>query len=200
LIEDVVDRLLEGQVIAWVAGRMEFGPRALGARSILADPRRPEMQSRINALVKQREAFRPFAPAVLESVAHEHFALDHPSPFMLETCPVISPIPLPAVTHVDGSARVQTVSRATNGRFADLIAHFYNRTGCPVLLNTSFNLRGEPIVCSIMDAISTFGRSDMEALVLEDLLVDKNDIPAPWRTYSRTPAQKPEDYVVYTML
>ena len=200
LIEDVVNRLLEGQVIAWVSGRMEFGPRALGARSILADPRRPEMQNRINALVKQREAFRPFAPAVLESVAHEHFAIDHPSPFMLETCRVISPISLPAVTHVDGSARVQTVTRATNSRFADLIEHFYQRTGCPILLNTSFNLRGEPIVCSIMDAISTFGRSDMDALVLEDLLVDRNDVPAPWKVYSRRPAQKPQDYVVYTML
>ena len=119
---------------------------------------------------------------------------------MLETCPVISPIPLPAVTDVDGSARVQTVTRATNNRFADLIEHFYHRTGCPVLLNTSLNLRGEPIVCSIMDAISTFGHSDMDALVLEDLLFDKNDIPAPWKIYSRTPAQKPQDYVVYTML
>jgi carbamoyltransferase len=178
LIEDVVDRLLEGQVVAWVSGRMEFGPRSLGARSILADPRRPEMQNRINALVKQREAFRPFAPAVLESVAHEHFAIDHPSPFMLETCQVISPIPLPAVTHVDGSARIQTVDRVTNRRFADLIERFYNRTGCPILLNTSFNLRGEPIVCSIMDAISTFGRSNMDALVLEDLVVGRNDIPA----------------------
>src|SRR5207253_11218743 len=146
--------LLRGVVVAWLYGRMEFGPRALGGRSILADPRRPEMRDRINMLVKQREAFRPFAPAVLETVAHEHFALDHPSPFMLETCQVISPIPLPAVTHVDGSARIQTVSAATNKRFAELLAHFYERSGCPILLNTSFNLRGEPIVCSVMDAIS----------------------------------------------
>jgi carbamoyltransferase len=200
LIEDVVDRLLEGQVVAWVSGRMEFGPRSLGARSILADPRRPEMQSRINALIKQREAFRPFAPAVLESVAHEHFAIDHPSPFMLETCQVISSIPLPAVTHVDGSARIQTVDRMTNQRFADLIEHFYKHTGCPILLNTSLNLRGEPIVCSIMDAISTFGRSNMDALVLEDLLLDKNGIPACWKNFSRASPQNSQGYVVYTML
>jgi carbamoyltransferase len=200
LIEDVVDRLIEGQVVAWVSGRMEFGPRSLGARSILADPRRPEMQNRINALVKQRETFRPFAPAVLESVAHEHFAIDHPSPFMLETCRVISPIPLPAVTHVDGSARIQTVNPVTHKRFADLIEHFYNRSGCPILLNTSLNLRGEPIVCSIMDAISTFGRSSMDALVLEDFLLERNGIPACWETFSRAPTQKAEDYIVYTML
>ena len=118
LIAEVVDKLIDGKVVAWVSGRMEFGPRALGARSILADPRRPEMKDRINALVKQREGFRPFAPAVLESQARNHFALDHASPFMLETCEVISPIPLPAMTHVDGSARVQTVSEATNKRFA----------------------------------------------------------------------------------
>ena len=200
LIEYVVDKLIEGQVVAWVSGRMEFGPRSLGARSILADPRRPEMQDRINALVKQRESFRPFAPAVLESRAHEHFALDHPSPFMLETCQVISPIPLPAVTHVDGSARVQTVTAETNKRFADLIEHFYNRTGCPILLNTSFNLRGEPIVSSIIDAISCFGRSKIETLVLEDFVVDRSDIPAPWETFSRTSPRAAQGYAVYAML
>jgi carbamoyltransferase len=103
-----------GEVIGWAQGRMEFGPRALGARSILADPRQPGMRDRINALVKMREGFRPFAPAVLEPLARDHFALDHPSPFMLETCEVISPLDLPAITHVDGSARVQTVSPDTN--------------------------------------------------------------------------------------
>jgi carbamoyltransferase len=201
LIEYVVDRLIEGQVIAWVSGRMEFGPRSLGARSILADPRRPEMQDRINALVKQRESFRPFAPAVLESCARDHFALDHASPFMLETCQVISPLALPAVTHVDGSARIQTVTKATNPRFAELIELFYRRTGCPILLNTSFNLRGEPIVCSVMDAISTFGRSKMETLVLEDFVVDRSDLPGPWENYARNPPRASgQDYVVYTML
>lgn len=200
LVECVVDRLLEGHVVAWVCGRMEFGPRALGARSILADPRRPEMRDRINALVKQREAFRPFAPAVLESAAQEHFALSHSSPFMLETCQVISPIPLPAVTHVDGSARVQTVTETTNKRFAQLIEHFSRRTGCPILLNTSFNLRGEPIVRSIMDALLCFGRSKMETLVLDEFVVDRADIPALWQRHSPARSASAQDYVVYTML
>ena len=200
LLDCVAGRLAAGEVIGWVSGRMEFGPRALGARSILADPRRAEMKDRINALVKQREEFRPFAPAVLESHAHEHFSLNHPSPFMLETCRVISPIPLPAITHVDGSARVQTVSRATNPRFADLLEHFYTRTGCPILLNTSFNLRGEPIVCSAMDAISTFGRSKIETLVLEDFVVDRADIPPAWEHLPQKRSVAAHDYVVYAML
>src|SRR5205823_4204401 len=121
LIEYTVSRLMEGKVVGWFHGRMEFGPRSLGSRSILADPRHPEMRDRINALVKMREAFRPFAPAVLQSKAHEHFDIDHPSPFMLETCQVISPIDLSAITHIDGSARVQTVTRETNPRFAALL-------------------------------------------------------------------------------
>jgi len=200
LVEYVVDKLVEGHVIAWVCGRMEFGPRSLGARSILADPRRPEMRDRINALVKQRESFRPFAPAVLESASREHFALDHPSPFMLETCQVTSSIPLPAVTHVDGSARIQTVNAETNRRFAQLIEHFGRRTGCPILLNTSFNLRGEPIVCSVMDAILCFGRSKMETLVLDDFVVDRSAIPAPWQRQSSVSPRTEQDYVVYTML
>ncbi len=200
LIQHVVDKLLEGQVVAWVCGRMEFGPRALGARSILADPRRPEMKERINALVKQREAFRPFAPAVLESAAQEHFALHHSSPFMLETCQVISSIALPAVTHVDGSARIQTVTETTNKRFAQLIELFYRRTGCPILLNTSFNLRGEPIVCSIMDAVFCFARSKMETLVLDEFVVDRADIPTPWERHSPARPASAQDYVVYTML
>ena len=199
LLTEVVDRLAAGEVIGWFSGPMEFGPRALGSRSILADPRRPDMQDRINALIKQRESFRPFAPAVLESFAHEHFALDHSSPFMLETCSVISSIPLPAVTHVDGSARVQTVSRDTHPRFAALLEQFYARTGCPILLNTSFNLRGEPMVCSIMDAISTFGRSEMNALVIEDLVIDRTEIPSCWQQFSRTPRSSMQDHVVYTM-
>jgi len=200
LVETVVDKLIQGQVIAWVCGRMEFGPRALGARSILADPRRPEMQDRINALVKQRESFRPFAPAVLESSAREHFALDHSSPFMLETCQVISPIPLPAITHVDGSARVQTVTAETNPRFAQLLERFHQRTGCPILLNTSFNLRGEPIVSTVMDAISTFGRSRMDTLVLDDFIVERADLPELWRDISRKSSRASQGYAVYTML
>jgi carbamoyltransferase len=200
LLEQVVDALVDGKVVAWVSGRMEFGPRSLGARSILADPRRPEMQARINSVVKQRESFRPFAPAVLEQFAREHFALDHPSPFMLETCQVISPIRLPAVTHVDGSARVQTVTAVANSRFAALLAHFHRRTGCPILLNTSFNLRGEPIVCTIHDAISTFGRSMMDLLVLDDFIVEQSDIPPMWRQFARAPRRGAQDYAVYAML
>src|SRR4029077_7297389 len=180
LIRFTVDRLLEGKVIGWSQGRMEFGPRALGARSILADPRRPNMRDRINAVVKMREGFRPFAPAVLESRAHEHFDLDHPSPFMLETCEVISPVELSAITHVDGSARVQTVTAETHPRFAALLEEFDRRTGCPVLLNTSFNMRGEPIVCTPVDAINCFVRCQMDLLVLEDFVLDRSGIPPLW--------------------
>ena len=158
------------------------------------------MKERINALVKQREDFRPFAPAVLESHAHEHFSLDHPSPFMLETCRVTSRIPLPAITHVDGSARVQTVSRETHPRFADLLEHFYSRTGCPVLLNTSFNMRGEPIVCSAMDAIACFGHSKMETLVIEDFVIDRSDIPPAWKQLPQRRSVAEHEYLVYAML
>ena len=180
LIRYTVDRLLEGKVIGWSHGRTEFGPRSLGARSILADPRQEDMKDRINELVKMRESFRPFAPAVLEEKAGEHFDLDHPSPFMLETCPVISEIDLPSITHVDGSARVQTVNRKTNSRFAALLEEFYRRTGCPILLNTSFNMRGEPIVCSTVDAIMCFVRCRIDALIVEDFAIERAHIPALW--------------------
>jgi carbamoyltransferase len=120
LLEATVDRLAAGQVVAWFHGGMEFGPRALGARSILADPRVPEMRERLNRLVKRREAFRPFAPSVLLAHAAEHFELDHASPFMLQTCRVRSPLALPAITHVDGSARPQTVDHRQAPRFAAL--------------------------------------------------------------------------------
>ncbi len=127
LIRHTVERLLEGKVVGWSHGRMEFGPRSLGARSILADPRRPNMRDRINAVVKMREAFRPFAPAVLERHAREHFAIDHPSPFMVETCQVISPIEMSSITHVDGSARIQTVTQGTSPRFAALLARISHK-------------------------------------------------------------------------
>jgi carbamoyltransferase len=173
LLEAVARRLADQHVVGWFHGRMEFGPRALGARSILADPRNGEMRTRINDLVKKREAFRPFAPAVLESRARDHFDLDHASPFMLETCAVTSALDLPAITHVDGSARVQTVSEATNRRFARLLEAFARQTGCPILLNTSFNMRDEPIVCTPADAMTCFLRSDIDALVVEDFIVDR---------------------------
>ncbi|MBZ5521517.1 MAG: carbamoyltransferase, partial [Acidobacteriia bacterium] len=205
LIEYTVDRLLEGKIIAWVQGRMEFGPRSLGARSILADARRPDMRDRINAMVKMREAFRPFAPVVLESSAREHFDLDHPSPFMLETCPVISSLSLPAITHVDGSARVQTVNRETNPRLSALLEAFDRRIGCPILLNTSFNMRGEPIACTTYDALLCFVRSAIDVLVVEDYALERKDIPAMWSLHAkRASVSRPRDgegvgHLVYTM-
>jgi carbamoyltransferase len=180
LFDRVAERLAAGEIIGWFQGRMEYGPRALGSRSILADPRRADMRDRINALVKKREAFRPFAPAVLESRAAEHFELDHPTPFMLETCQVRSPIDLPAITHVDGSARVQTVNADTNPRFAGLLSAFDRLTGCPMLLNTSFNMRDEPIVCTPVDAVVCFVRSGMDVLVLEDFIIRREDLPPSW--------------------
>ena len=177
LLEAVVDRLAAGKVVGWFHCRMELGPRALGARSLLADPRDPEMRDRLNGLVKKREAFRPFAPSILLAHAREHLDLDHPSPFMLETCRVRSPLPLPAVTHVDGSARPQTVDPETAPRYAALLEAFRRRTGCPVLVNTSFNVRGEPIVCSPVDALLCFGGTGIDALVLEDFVIDREALP-----------------------
>jgi carbamoyltransferase len=177
LLDAVVDRLARQQVIGWFHGRMEFGPRALGARSILADPRDPTMRDRLNALVKKREGFRPFAPAILESHAGDHMDIGHPSRFMTETCGVHSSLDLPAITHVDGSARVQTVDPSTSPRFARLLARFFDRTGCPLLVNTSFNVRGEPIVCTPEDAIRCMANSQIDALVLEDFVIDKEAIP-----------------------
>jgi len=174
LLKATVDRLVNRQIIGWFQRRMEFGPRALGARSILADPRDPSMRERINFVVKKREPFRPFGPAVLEEKAADHFDLDHPVPFMTETCQVKSQLDLPAITHVDGSARVQTVNAKQNPRFARLLQEFERRTGCPVLLNTSFNMRDEPIVCSLVDAFICFVRSNLDALVAEDFIIDRS--------------------------
>jgi carbamoyltransferase len=203
LLEATVDRLVAGKVVGWFQGRMEFGPRALGARSILADPRDEGMRDRINALVKMRESFRPFAPAVLAQQAREHFAIDHPSPFMLETCPVNSPFDLPAITHVDRSARLQTVDPKSSPRFAALLARFADRTGCPILLNTSFNIRGEPIVCTPEDALLCFARSGIDALVLEDFIIDRESVPPAWSEtvprLSRSAAPG-VGYKVYTLL
>src|SRR5262249_38331344 len=167
-------------------GRMEFGPRALGARSILGDPRSPKMQATMNLKIKYRESFRPFAPAVLREQLPEWFALDVDSPYMLLVADVLerhrlAPPPgteslfgiarlnvprsrIPAVTHVDHSARIQTVHRETNPRFHALLEAFHAATGCPVLVNTSFNVRGEPIVCTPTDAWRCFMRTEMDAL------------------------------------
>lgn len=201
LLDGVVDRLIAGRVVAWFQGAMEFGPRALGARSILADPRIPEMRQRLNAKVKLREGFRPFAPSVLAERAAEHFDLGEPAPevgdpssFMLETYAVRSPLGLPAITHVDGSARPQLVfpdqpkTAATSGRggggagarYGALLRAFEARTGCPILVNTSFNVRGEPIVCSPIDALFCLGHSGIDSLVLGDCLIDRESLPEAW--------------------
>jgi len=180
LLESVVDRLAAGRVVGWFHGALELGPRALGQRSLLADPRDPGMRDRLNRLVKKREEFRPFAPSVLLEHAAEHFDLDHPSPFMLETCQVTSPIALPAITHVDGSARPQTVDPALLPRYAALLAAWAHRTGCPVLLNTSFNVADEPIVCTPEDALFSLGTSGIDSLVLEDFVLDREELPENW--------------------
>lgn len=175
LLKHTAQVLADGKVVGWFQGRMEFGPRALGARSIIANPMIEDMRDRVNALVKKREGFRPFAPAILLEKAQEHFDLDHESPFMLETCQVVSDLHLPAITHVDNSARVQTVSEQSNERFQQLLQHFDALTGCPILLNTSFNVRGEPIVCTPEDALKCFVKTQIDYLVVGDYLIARED-------------------------
>jgi carbamoyltransferase len=177
LLAAVVDRLARGKILGWFHGRMEFGPRALGRRSIIADPRGENTRDKINEVVKKREGFRPFAPSVRLEDAAEHFDLDHPSPFMLEVCQIDSALSLPAITHVDGSARPQTVHALSCPRYWRLIEEFGKRTGCPVLLNTSFNVRGEPIVCSPEDALICLANSELDGVVLENFVVDRATIP-----------------------
>jgi carbamoyltransferase len=191
-------RLLnEENVIGWFQGRMEFGPRALGGRSIIGDPRSSRMQSVMNLKIKYRESFRPFAPSVLWERVSDYFELDVPSPYMLLVAPVRQELrlaipdgqeqlfgieklklrrsQLPAVTHVDYSARVQTVHEETNPRYHKLLRAFEQLTGCGVLVNTSFNVRGEPVVCSPTDAYRCFMRTEMDYLVVEGFFLDKKD-------------------------
>ncbi|UII33609.1 carbamoyltransferase [Fulvivirga ulvae] len=175
LLDEVATRLKDGKVIGWFQGKMEFGPRALGNRSILADPRNPDMRDIINSMVKKREGFRPFAPAVIKEKCAEYFQLDHESPFMLETCQVKSGMDMPAITHVDGSARVQTVSLESNPRFYKLLSKFETYSGVPILLNTSFNVKGEPIVCSVEDALLCFINTEIDCLVLGGYIFDRNE-------------------------
>ena len=157
---------------------MECGPRALGNRSILADARHPENRDRVNLKIKFRESFRPFAPSVLAEEATEYFDLNQPSPYMLLAAQVHKDKRvIPAVTHVDGSARIQTVAEPENPRFYKLIKSFYKRTGCPVIINTSFNVRGEPIVCTPQDAFRCFLHTHMDYLVLGNFVLDKKEMP-----------------------
>jgi len=168
--------LAAGHIVGWFQGRMEFGPRALGARSILADPRDPAMKDRVNECIKFREGWRPFAPSCLAERADEFFRPAHESPYMILTFDVRPEKRdvIPAVTHADNSARVQTVRRDVNPRYWELISAFARLTGVPVLMNTSFNLRGEPIVCTPRDAVRTFYSSGMDFLVLGDHVIAKN--------------------------
>ncbi len=195
LIKKVAHLIASEKVIGWFNGRMEFGPRALGSRSILGDPRSPKMQAQMNLKIKFREGFRPFAPSVLRERVNDYFELDRDSPYMLLVAPVreercipmseeqrqlwgidmlnVQRSDIPAVTHVDYSARVQTVSRETNPDYYDLIKEFENLTGCGVVINTSFNVRGEPIVCSPHDAYQCFMRTHLDYLVLGPFVLDK---------------------------
>jgi carbamoyltransferase len=178
MIRETARHLDENQaVVGWFQGRLEWGPRSLGSRSILADARNEDNWKRVNLKIKFRESFRPFAPAVLEEKCGEWFDLDRESPYMLLVCQVRPNKKIPAVTHVDGSARVQTVRREQHAEFYDLIAEFDRRTGCPVIINTSFNVRGEPIVCTPEDAYLCFMRTEMDVLVLGNYVLEKKDQP-----------------------
>lgn len=188
LLQRTARLLANGHVIGWFQGRLEFGPRALGGRSILADPRDPKMRDILNLKIKFREGFRPFAPSALAEKAGEWFELDCESPYMLLVAPVREgKRVIPAVTHVDHSARVQTVTRETSPLYYDLIAEFEKLTGVPVVINTSFNVRGEPIVCTPHDAYLCFMRTNMDELVLGPYLLEKTEQPplkedVDWRT------------------
>jgi carbamoyltransferase len=197
LLDRVADELAAGKVIGWFQGRMEFGPRALGGRSIIGDARSPQMQSVMNLKIKYRESFRPFAPSVLRERVAEYFAMDGDSPYMLLVAPVLEKrrtpasaasqnlwgidllnVPrsdIPAVTHIDYSARIQTVHATTNPRYHGLLEAFEKKTGCGVIVNTSFNVRGEPIVGSPADAYRCFMRTEMDLLVLENCVLLKSE-------------------------
>jgi carbamoyltransferase len=178
MIREVARALDEQQaVVGWFQGRLEWGPRSLGSRSIIADARNPENWKRVNLKIKFRESFRPFAPAVLAEKTSEWFDIDRESPYMLLVCQVREGRQIPAVTHVDGSARIQTVRREHHPEFYDLMREFDRRTGCPVLINTSFNVRGEPIVCTPDDAYLCFMRTNLDVLVLGNQILRKEDQP-----------------------
>jgi carbamoyltransferase len=166
--------LAEGRILGWAQGRAEFGPRALGNRSILADPRRADMKDRINALVKFREAFRPFAPSILHEFGDEYFEAYQESPYMERTLRLRPEVrnQVPAVVHVDGTGRLQTVREEWNPRYYRLIRAFYERTGVPMLLNTSLNIMGKPIIHSVEDALALFYTTGLEALVVGDRIID----------------------------
>jgi carbamoyltransferase len=183
LLDEVVNHLVNGKVVGWSQGRFEWGPRALGNRSILADPRNPNMKDIVNAKIKFREPYRPFAPSVLAQCTEKYFELPNaakhcPARYMLYVVPVRpeQQATLPAITHVDGTGRLQTVFKDQSPRYYNLIERFGQATGVPVVLNTSFNLKGEPIVNTPGNAFNTFSKSEMDALVLENFLVEKDSL------------------------
>ena len=173
LLQTTAKLISEGNVVGWYQGKMEWGPRALGNRSILADPRNAKMKDILNEKIKHRESFRPFAPCILEECVSEYFELDTASPYMLLVAPVKKPEKIPAVTHVDQTARVQTVSEAINPLFYDLINTFYKITGVPVVINTSMNVRGEPIVNTLEQAYNMIIKTDMDYIVMGNYIVKK---------------------------
>ncbi len=208
VVEQTANALIEGKAIGWMQGRMEFGPRALGGRSIIADPRLPHMQKQLNLKVKYRESFRPFAPSVLAENVGEWFDFEDVSPYMLFVASVhedkrtkisscqevsnglarlnISRSSVPAITHIDYSARIHTVEFDSNPRYYKLIRRFNELTGCPIIVNTSFNVRGEPIVCTPNDAVKCFMNTELDMLVIENFILHKSNQPAHMNKYSET--------------
>jgi carbamoyltransferase len=182
LVDKTTDLLIAGQVVGWFQGRMEFGARALGNRSLLADPRRTDMRDIINLRIKFREKFRPFAPSILEEHVSEWFSIDEVAPYMEKVLPIRPEkrSAIPAVTHVDGSGRLQSVSKRTNPLYHSLISTFYKKTGVPIVLNTSLN-ENEPIVRTPAEAISCFLRTDMDVLVLGNCLINRHHPEFPSR-------------------
>ena len=173
LLKKTVQLISTGNNVGWYQGKMEWGPRALGNRSILADPRNSSMKNILNEKIKHRESFRPFAPSILEEHASEYFDIDIPSPYMLMVAKVKKPEIIPAVTHVDGTGRLQTVSKDTNPLYYNLIDEFYKITGVPVLINTSMNVMGEPIVNTPEQAYQMIVKTDMDYLVMGNNLVSR---------------------------
>ena len=175
LLKKTAQLIADGNVVGWYQGKMEWGPRALGNRSILADPRRADMKDTLNAKIKHRESFRPFAPSIMEEHAEEYFEIDVPSPYMLMVAPVKKPEQIPAVTHVDGTGRLQTVSKNTNLLYYDLINEFYKITDVPVIINTSMNVMGEPIVNTPEEAFEMMLKTDMDCIVLGNNIIFENE-------------------------
>ena len=173
LLSTTANLISDGKIVGWYQGKMEWGPRALGCRSILADTRKAEMKDILNEKIKHRESFRPFAPSILEDYASDYFEIDRPSPYMLMVTNVKKPDQIPAVTHVDGTGRLQTVNQKSNPIYYHLINEFYKITGVPVVINTSMNVMGEPIVNTPEEAYQMILKTDMDCLVMGNYLVKK---------------------------